>query len=270
MNAAKKIVKVVAYALIPGFLFEKLQAIWWRRALVRHMERQGLVDATKRYIERNGCIVKYGPFAGTIYPLDAALSRISIPSLLGTYEHELHDIIRTVIRRKYDLVIDIGSAEGYYAVGLARILRIKVLAYDPEPMERKFCQLAAKLNNVESLVELRSLFYASDIRQFRDLRVLCICDCEGFEAEIFNETTIQGLERWDLLIELHGDALRRLTNLSWPQRVSEIASASPVETYVELEGLGDQSKLLSENRSGPQKWLWCDSQAEAIFSSTTH
>ena len=266
MNAAKKITKAAAHALIPGFLFEKLQAIRWRRALVRHMEKEGLVDATKRYIERNGCIVKHGPFAGTIYPLDAALSRISIPSLLGTYEHELHGILRTVIQRKYDLVIDIGSAEGYYTIGLARALQIKVLAYDPEPIERKFCQQAAKLNNVESLVELRDLFYASDIKKFRDLRVLCICDCEGFETEIFNATSIQDVGRWDLLIELHGDAVQRLTNLGWPQRVSEITSAPPTKSYVELEGLGDQRKLLSENRSGPQTWLWCDSQPEAIFA----
>ena len=269
MNAAKKIIKAVAHALIPEFLFEKLQARRWRRALVRHMEKEGLGEATKRYIERNGCIVKHGPFAGTIYPLDAALSRISIPSLLGTYEHELHDIIRTVTQRKYDLVIDIGSAEGYYAVGLARALQIKVLAYDPEPTERKFCQQAVRLNDVESLVELRNLFYASDIRQFRDMRVLCVCDCEGFETEIFNATTIQDVGKWDLLIELHGDALHKLTSLSWPHRVAEITSSPLTVTYVELEGLGDQRKLLSENRSGPQKWLWCDSQTEAIGRSTT-
>jgi len=263
VRKAKRIAKTIARALIPVPLFERLHAVRSRRALVLYMKREGLLDATMRYIERNGCTIKYGPFAGTIYPLEAALSRISIPALLGSYEHELHDVIKTIARRKYDLVIDIGSAEGYYAVGLAKLLGIKVLAFDPEPRERAFCEMAARLNKVDSLVELRQLFHASDIAQFRDLRVLCICDCEGFEAEIFTSSTIQDVKSWDLLVELHGNAISQLTHLDWSQKVSTIVSAPQSRIYSELEGLGDQTRLLSENREGPQTWLWCDGQANA-------
>jgi len=64
---------------------------------VQEPKREGLLDVATRYIERNGSTVKYGPFAGTIYPLEAALSRHSIPKLLGTYEQELHNIIKTLV-----------------------------------------------------------------------------------------------------------------------------------------------------------------------------
>lgn len=253
--------KTVARALLPTHTFERLQAIRSRRSQIRFLKREGLLDAAARYIGRNGSTVKYGPFAGTIYPIEAALSRHSIPKLLGTYEQELHDVIKTLAQRKYDLVIDIGSAEGYYAVGLARLLRTNVLAYDPEPIERSLCERTARLNDVSSLIELRDLFRPSDIRLYRDRRVLCICDCEGFEVELFNSNTILDAAKWDLLIELHGNATKQLVSLAWPQKTSTITSVSRRKQYKELEGLGDQKKLLSEYRADAQTWLLCDSQA---------
>jgi SAM-dependent methyltransferase len=255
--------KALAQALLPARVFEKLRAVRSRRYQVRLLKRLGLLDAAAHYVERNGRTVKYGPFAGTIYPLESALSRHSIPKLLGSYEEELHDVIKIIEKRKYDLVIDVGCAEGYYAVGLARLLRTHVLAYDPEPLERSYCESAARLNNVADLVELRDLFRPADIRQFRGRRVLCVCDCEGFEAELFNADTIPDVADWDLLIELHGNAEKQLMGLAWPHKISTITSVASRKPHKELDGLGDQNKLLSEYRHGTQTWLWCDSRAEA-------
>jgi hypothetical protein len=250
--------KAVAQTVLSDHLFEKLRALRSRRLQVRLLEGNGLLDAAARYIERNGTTVKHGPFAGMIYPLEAALSRHSIPKLLGTYEQELHGVIRTLEKRKYDLVIDVGSAEGYYAVGLARLLRINVLAYDPEPIERSFCERAAQLNEVSKFVQLRDLFRPSDIHLLRERRVLCICDCEGFEVGLFCASTISSVSNWDLLIELHGDALEKLGALSWPHHLSTIVSEPRCQSFAELEGLGDPKKLLSEYRPVAQTWLWCD------------
>jgi hypothetical protein len=251
--------KTVARSLFPTYLFERLQAIRSRRHQMRLLKREGLIDAAARYIERNGSTVKHGPFAGTIYSLDSALSRHSIPKLLGTYEQELHGIIRMIEQRKYDLVIDIGSAEGYYAIGLARLLRTKVEAYDPEPIERSYCERAAERNNVSSLVATRAMFRKSDIHTYRNLRVLCICDCEGFEAELFDAKTVIAVAKWDLLIELHGRTTEQLPRLDWPHKTSTISSTTRKETYAELDGCGDPIRLLSEWRyAAGQTWLWCD------------
>jgi len=256
-----KVIKAIARAVLPVATFEKLQAIRSRRHQMRLLQREGVLEAATRYVERNGCTVRYGPFAGTVYPRQAALSRHSIPKLLGTYEQELHGVIEEIGRRKYDVVIDIGSAEGYYAVGLARLLRTKVLAYDPEPIERSYCDEMARLNGMSALVTLKDLFRPSDMEQFRDSSVMCVCDCEGFEAEIFNAKTIQLAGKWDILIELHGDATEKLPKLSWPHKTSTIDMAPRRENYRELDGLGDQTKLLSEYRPCEQTWLWCDSRS---------
>jgi hypothetical protein len=257
----KSLAKGVARTVLPTVVYERQMAARSRRFQLRGLKDSGLSDVTTRYIERYGSTVRYGPFAGTIYPLEAALCRHSIPKLLGTYEQELHRIISIIGQRKYDLVIDIGGAEGYYAVGLARLLRTKVVTYDPEPIERSFCEKAARLNAVSHLIEMRDLFHASDVRLLRNRRVLCISDCEGFETRIFNSSTIQDVAGWDLLIELHGDAAEKLMGLPWPQGIVLITREPRSKSYEELEGLGDQDKLLSEGRADDQMWLWCDGLA---------
>jgi hypothetical protein len=257
-------VKTLARALLPDSLYETIRAVRWRRYLRNSLKNTGLLDAAKGYVERNGTTVKYGPFSGTIYPLETALGRHSIPMLLGTYEEELHDTLRTILGRQYDLVIDVGSAEGYYAVGFARTLGTKVLAYDTAPNERKLCSAAALINGVSDLVENRGLFSPADLKLFKDKRVLFICDCEGFEAQLFTSDTLQCVAKWDLLIELHGGANAKLQALTWPHKVSPILAETRVKRYSELDGLGDQAKLLSEYRDGTQTWLWCDGRVNAM------
>ena len=56
-----------------------------------------------------------------------------VPKLIGSYEEEVHLIIEEIIRRRYSIVVNIGCAEGYYAVGFAlRIPDAIVYAFDIE------------------------------------------------------------------------------------------------------------------------------------------
>jgi hypothetical protein len=262
MNITKLTKRALELAL-PARTFERVQAIRSRRFQMRFLRGVGLLAASADYISRNGVTVKYGPFAGTVYSRRAATSRHVIPKLLGTYEQELHQVVDVVRRRKYDVVLDIGSAEGYYAVGFAKLLKTRVLAYEPEPFERSLCEEAARLNGVQDLVELREFFHPSDVCLFRGRQVLCICDCEGFEGKIFTPEAVPEIVKWDLLVELHGDAAAKLTALNWSQATSMISSGSPRASYKELAGLGDESRLLSEYRTEQQNWLWCDAQTKS-------
>src|SRR5438132_1427624 len=56
-----------------------------------------------------------GPFAG-MRILD---QNPFLPYLLGTYELELHSVLERLLERNWDRIIDIGAAEGYYAIGLS-------------------------------------------------------------------------------------------------------------------------------------------------------
>ncbi|MDP6095842.1 MAG: hypothetical protein QGG67_07640 [Gammaproteobacteria bacterium] len=65
-----------------------------------------------------------------------------IPKLLGCYEQELHHVANSIAETGYKNVVNIGCAEGYYAVGLTRLLpeEIKTYAYDINPEARRICK----------------------------------------------------------------------------------------------------------------------------------
>ena len=76
--------------------------------------------------ERTGCSVTSGPFAGMRY-IDASFGSAYIPKLLGTYEQELSNVLAGIIAKRPKAVVDVGAAEGYYAVGLARAFLMRRL-----------------------------------------------------------------------------------------------------------------------------------------------
>jgi hypothetical protein len=86
-------------------------------------ESEGLTELARRFVDNQGTTVLHGPFAGLMYPRDLLLAQADAPiaKLLGTYEQELHPVFEEVIAKQPRTIIDIGAAEGYYAVGLALI-----------------------------------------------------------------------------------------------------------------------------------------------------
>ena len=75
----------------------------------------------RRRLERatRGRIVLSGPFAGMKY-VNQSVGSMWFPKVLGTYELELASIIRGFCLARPPSVVDIGAAEGYYAVGVAQ------------------------------------------------------------------------------------------------------------------------------------------------------
>src|SRR5438094_9802013 len=64
-----------------------------------------------------------GPFRGLQYPSAEAICSAILPKLLGSYEKELHCTIERLCNTDCSVVVDVGCAEGFYAVGFARRLK---------------------------------------------------------------------------------------------------------------------------------------------------
>jgi hypothetical protein len=242
-----------AELILPWKVFVRIRAIRSRHHQIKYLNSIGVLEATERYIEQYGTIVRYGPFAGMVYPLEAALNRHVIPKLLGTYEMELHRILEKVAPRKYETIINIGAAEGYYAIGLARMLGTPVLAYEPEPKEAAYCQENARINRVP--VEIRRFFTRNDIPAYSGKKVLVVCDCEGFEGQLFTRDTVELTSTWDMLIELHGSCATQLPQLPWSQEIAIIKSEPRVGRYPELGTPAASHKMLDEHRGERTTWL---------------
>src|ERR1035441_10269867 len=72
-----------------------------------------LVRIAATLVDRYGANVLNGPFEGMRY-LQASVGSVLSPKLVGSYEAELHPFIERVTSGRYDIVVDIGCAEGYY------------------------------------------------------------------------------------------------------------------------------------------------------------
>jgi hypothetical protein len=147
--------------------------------------------------------VHQGPFAGLRYVTDISVSPF-LPKLAGTYELEVADAIEELIAAAPDAVVDLGSAEGYYAVGLARRLPgARVVAFDTRRSARWLTARMAAANDVA--VEVRGTATHSAIQELcaRAGTPLVICDIDGAEDTMIDPTRIPGLRHAALLIETH-------------------------------------------------------------------
>ena len=99
--------------------------------LLRLMARWRAKLLTNTYVQHHGVRVYSGPFKGMEY-LDYATEGCLVPRLLGCYEDELHADLQRFVDMGVDTIVDIGCAEGYYAVGLARFMpAAQIHAFEP-------------------------------------------------------------------------------------------------------------------------------------------
>jgi len=146
-----------------------------------------------------------GPFAGMVYPEHSAFGSSFPPKLIGSYEHELHAVIEPLLSNKYSKIIDIGCAEGYYAVGFAlRFPLSEVLAFDPSPCARSLCCDMARINGVAKRVQPEGFCDPATLTKLtKGETCLILCDCEGYEEWLFPQFIIPSLGHSTLIIETH-------------------------------------------------------------------
>lgn len=216
-------------------------------------------------------IVLYGPFKGMKYNTKKGFYSAIYPKLLGCYESEIHPVIEKCCGTDYSEIIDVGCAEGYYAVGLSiRLPKAKVFAYDIDKQARELCQEMANLNQVADRVEIRSFCSPQELRDFEFTRKgLVISDCEGFEKQLFTPENISNLQQADVLIEIHDFADITISEYIYDlfkdtHNIERIKSLDDIEkirrfSFKEIEGLSFQTKkiLLSEGRPVIMEWFFC-------------
>jgi hypothetical protein len=217
-------------------------------------------------------VVKNGPFKGMKYPAFASYGSAIFPKIVGSYECELHPLLEQTSNKKYTTILDIGSAEGYYAVGLAlRFPGVPVYAYDVNELANEACREMAALNGVKEQVRIESFCSPEILARFNfGTRSLIICDCEGFEKELFTDQNLNNLKNCDLLIETHdfiniyiSDYLKEL--FSNTHHITSIYSLDDIVKarsydFPELQSLDLKNKMeiLAEKRPAIMEWIYLE------------
>jgi hypothetical protein len=204
-----------------------------------------------------------GPFQGLTLP-DAMSWGDLAPKLLGLYESELAGAVDALVAWKPGKVVNVGCAEGYYAVGLARRLPgAEVIAYDTDPSAQQLSALCAKLNGVPLTVrgtcspeELQGLAQTEP-------RLGVVLDCEGFERELLLPRPA-AFAKASILVECHDTIHAGLTEAiarafassHHVTRITQGARNPHAIPLLQNWNEADRWLVVSERRASVMTWLW--------------
>lgn len=148
-------------------------------------------------------VVLTGPFSGMRYATRPTFGSY-LPQLLGTYEKELSDVLTFIVRQNYETIIDIGSAEGYYAVGFLRASpSTRLYAFDISADAQQVCKHLAKLNSVDRRLVISGGCNLLGLEGAIKGKTLVFADCEGAEVDLLQPQKCPRLHECDILVELH-------------------------------------------------------------------
>ena len=224
------------------------------------------------WIQTHGHVTA-GPFQDLTYLGDKQGSYAQ--KLLGTYEKELWPIVEEIITRSYELIIDIGAAEGYYVCGLARRLpTARIVAFEAQRACHRRIQELARLNGLLERIECRGLCRADDLRTalVGIRRTLIVCDVEGAEFELLDPAAIPGLRDVDILVEVHDHLRPGVGNeLHYRfQATHEIQSIPSARRTIDdlPSGVSLPECLafaaMEESRGGQMAWLWMSGRSMTL------
>ncbi|HLI31915.1 MAG TPA: hypothetical protein VKU89_04135 [Solirubrobacteraceae bacterium] len=244
--------------LLPDRILREIDRLRARRFL------SVTTPATIEYVRRYGLGVRHGPFAGMQYieGLESSSGDL-VAKLLGTYERELAPVVEEWVALGIDQLIDIGAAEGYYAVGFAvRVPQAIVHAFDIDRGARERCAALAERNGVSERVSVGAECTPAALESFPERGVALLSDCEGAERELLDPQLAPRLRAWPLLVELHDfldptitetlcgrfEATHEIELIEGEDRSAEMLPELAFATARQ------RAALLSEHRPGPMRW----------------
>ncbi|MBA3807490.1 MAG: hypothetical protein H0X28_03710 [Solirubrobacterales bacterium] len=227
----------------------------------RFLRRIGPIN--DEFVARYGLEVRRGPFAGLRYMSGQEhVSGHLITKLVGTYERQIYPWFEEWIASELDLVIDVGCAEGFYAVGLARAMAgVQVRAYDTYEPARRDCAELAQTNGVQDRVTIAGTCTPQTLAAVSEKRVALLSDCEGYEKILLDPEKAPSLRHWSIIVEQHdlndptiSATIRERFGASHEIEVVEYVPPSS-EGVPELDWLSQEHKqLVLAERPLPMSW----------------
>jgi hypothetical protein len=213
--------------------------------------------------------IQSGPFEGTNLSPKFAWGDANVGAVvLGCYEAQLFPAFEELIATEPDVIVNVGSAEGTYAVGLARRLpQAMVIAVDVEPTAADAARENAVLNGVASQIEVVLGMSPAGLesRLLAASRPGVVIDCEGCELAFLDPISVPSLAKAHILVEVHellvpgiGAMLRDRFNGTHDVEVIEESGRDPHQ-YEVLRSMPSIDKWLvvCEGRQDSMEWLWC-------------
>ena len=217
--------------------------------------------------------IMYGPFKGLRllnHSWWGTADRASM--LLGLYEQELLTSLSD-IPQKYKTFIDLGAADGYYAVGVLRSNMFeKSYAFEISKSGQEVIKKNAENNNISEKIFIRG---EADKKFYEEVpccdieNSVLFIDIEGGEFDLLDKNIFSIFHNSIIFIELHDwffvDGDQKLSKLRDDAkdffRISELTQGSrDPSKFPELRELSDNDRWLicSEGRGQLMRWIRLD------------
>jgi hypothetical protein len=202
LDLSKAYAKRALFAIAPDAALRAL-SIRSRRIIERQCRDLGLDAMARRVASSSEGRVQAGPFAGMF--LDYELLPVhGAPKYLGTYELELHGLVERAIALNPPTVLNIGCAEGYYAVGFAtRLPQARIYFADADPKAERATLGNAGFNAVTHQMTAIGIIHAGEFQHYLQPNSLVVMDCEGAEFDLLNPRADPILIDSTILVEVH-------------------------------------------------------------------
>jgi len=252
--------RALASAVVPDAGKQAIDRVSARR-LLRRIE-----PLNREFIRRYGLEVRRGPFAGMqmLYlPEQEPAPGNLIAKLVGSYEHQVYRWLQQEwIDGDWDVVVDVGCAEGFYAVGLALAMPwAQVHAFDTYAPARSQCEELARLNGVKGRVLVAEHCDPSTLEQLGRARVALLSDCEGYEKTLLDPALAPSLCSCSIVVELHDNVDPTISSTIHRRfrdtHDIEMIEYAPMarEALPELSWMSEsEARLIVEER--PQQMSW--------------
>ena len=225
---------------------QNLQHIFNTAINIRQHEITNLIYGSTRGV------VQGGPFRGMRLLRQSSWGAGELsPKLLGCYEAELIPHVIEAVAKNFPQIINVGCAEGYYAIGLARRMpRSRVIAYDLSPEAQAVCRANAEFNGVANRMDVRGTCTHKSLAEDLADRVptFMVMDCEGAEMQLLDPQTVP-LEHCDILVECHDLFNPKIT----PTLIERLSSTHTVER-IEESSRNPNSPIL-RNQDSVNRWI---------------
>ena len=274
MNVIKRAIRGIAandllWRFVDGTLLKVADHLTYHRSDIKRAQESERVNDFVRSMTPQLKVI-HGLFSGMVYPSVEACGSAVVPKFIGSYERELGSKLDSFVRvGSYERVVDVGAAEGYYAVGLARVLSDAIVyAYDIDPNAQQMCKELAEINGVSDRVHVEA---SCDSLMLADVlsckRALLIMDCEGAEEHLLTPQLVDACKNHTVIVELHDDLAVGVSEtiesmFALTHRITSVSAVydavkARTYDYAEIRDLSfeDRRWALAENRSTGIEWF---------------
>jgi hypothetical protein len=209
--------------------------------------------------------VAFGLFRGLKISSESAWSgsRDTGSKVLGLYESQ---ILNWVKSRRFDLFIDIGAADSYYAMGLLLSKRAKrAITFEVSEKDRNIAKLLSLKMQMSEKIEILGRANVNQIIKATAgiKKVFILVDIEGEEYNLITPRLLKLTRNCFFLIEMHNHPHNNLENkfiklcrkTHFVEILNDRERVFPTDRF--LSRLTDNEKclLMSEGRQYAMKWL---------------